>query len=252
MQDILVGFLIGSVIVCLAFGALCSWLAEQKGRDGLNWFILGFCFNMIALLVLGFAPTLSGTKEAKQHSTTQGKGTRPASVTFLLVALLGSVVGVLNGARDTLALNETIPEPYVTAWYFILGPHTGGPLAAIIFRRSGAALLAGIISTSVSTAFFDFSLLWSYPIFLIATIAGLIACELVLLISGYSRVSYFAILMACSAVVASAEIASLIAFLQYDYDLTPERILDRTLQIVVASTFVWLVSRALAQREKRH
>lgn len=46
---------IGSGVVC---GALCAWLAGEKGRCGLSWFVLGFFFSLIALIVLGFSPSL--------------------------------------------------------------------------------------------------------------------------------------------------------------------------------------------------
>lgn len=40
------------------WGSLCAWLAGQKGRSGTSWFILGFFFAGIALIVLGFSPSV--------------------------------------------------------------------------------------------------------------------------------------------------------------------------------------------------
>lgn len=53
----LVQLLIAGVIWGVIWGSLCAWLAGQKGRDGTSWFILGFFFALIALIVLGFSPS---------------------------------------------------------------------------------------------------------------------------------------------------------------------------------------------------
>ena len=50
----LVFFLIWGVI----WGALCAWLAAEKGRDVAIWFILGFFFALIAVIVLGLSPSV--------------------------------------------------------------------------------------------------------------------------------------------------------------------------------------------------
>jgi Uncharacterised protein family UPF0547 len=49
------------------WGSLSAWLAGQKGRDGTSWFVLGFLFAFIALIVLGFSPSgdvVSGDSKA--------------------------------------------------------------------------------------------------------------------------------------------------------------------------------------------
>lgn len=45
---LLVGYLISGVI----FGFFCSYLADKKGHGGCAWFVLGFLFSFLALLVL--------------------------------------------------------------------------------------------------------------------------------------------------------------------------------------------------------
>jgi len=42
----------------LATGGFTAWLASQKGRGALAWFFLGFFFSLIAILALGFAPSV--------------------------------------------------------------------------------------------------------------------------------------------------------------------------------------------------
>lgn len=43
----------------LTWGGFCAWLADEKGRSFLAWFMLGFFFSLVALLALGFAPILT-------------------------------------------------------------------------------------------------------------------------------------------------------------------------------------------------
>ena len=54
MLEVLILIVLAQGVV---FAALCGWLAGQKHRDVLNWIVLGFLFGLIALLVLGFAPS---------------------------------------------------------------------------------------------------------------------------------------------------------------------------------------------------
>jgi hypothetical protein len=53
--------LIAGLIWGVFWGLLCAWLAGQKGRNGTAWFILGFFFALIALIVLGFSPSADAT-----------------------------------------------------------------------------------------------------------------------------------------------------------------------------------------------
>jgi ankyrin repeat protein len=39
-------------------GLLCAWLANEKGRDGWNWFFLGSLLGIFALVALGLSPSL--------------------------------------------------------------------------------------------------------------------------------------------------------------------------------------------------
>ena len=52
MEALLIWFLVWGIV----WGGVCAWLAAEKGRDATAWFIAGFIFNLIALLVLGFSP----------------------------------------------------------------------------------------------------------------------------------------------------------------------------------------------------
>lgn len=55
-------------------GLLCSYVAGQKNRSKGNWFILGFCFSLLALIALAAIPTLSKEVElsyAPQPQTMQ-------------------------------------------------------------------------------------------------------------------------------------------------------------------------------------
>lgn len=40
----------------IVFGPLCAWLAQQKGRAGIEGFIVGAVFGVLGILVMGMAP----------------------------------------------------------------------------------------------------------------------------------------------------------------------------------------------------
>lgn len=44
------------LIYIFAFAIFSSWLASQKGYSPLYWFFIGFSFNILGVLVIGFAP----------------------------------------------------------------------------------------------------------------------------------------------------------------------------------------------------
>lgn len=44
------------IILGLVFGAFCAYLADEKGRSAVAWFMLGLLFGIIALLVLMALP----------------------------------------------------------------------------------------------------------------------------------------------------------------------------------------------------
>ena len=60
MDAFTLGLLIGYAVYGIIFGAICRWLAIEKNRSGSNWFIVGFFLGFIGLLMIGFAPALSG------------------------------------------------------------------------------------------------------------------------------------------------------------------------------------------------
>jgi len=53
-------FFVGSFFV---FGIICMFLAQEKKRDKSSWFILGFFFGLIALIVLIALPKLDNETE---------------------------------------------------------------------------------------------------------------------------------------------------------------------------------------------
>lgn len=58
------------IISSLAGGCICgflsAWLARTKGRDSQTWFWIGFFCGPIALLALGFAPSISNHCESEE------------------------------------------------------------------------------------------------------------------------------------------------------------------------------------------
>lgn len=62
------------------WGGLCAWLAGQKGRSGTSWFVLGFFFALIALIVLGFSPSV---EEQSTGYVSMRAAAQPAPLTRL-------------------------------------------------------------------------------------------------------------------------------------------------------------------------
>lgn len=54
MEPLLVALVIWSV----AFALPAAWLAGERGRSGLVWFLVGLLLGPVAILILGFAPIL--------------------------------------------------------------------------------------------------------------------------------------------------------------------------------------------------
>lgn len=44
------------ILQALVFGGFCAWLAKQKNRDVVGWFILGALFSFIALIAIAASP----------------------------------------------------------------------------------------------------------------------------------------------------------------------------------------------------
>jgi hypothetical protein len=53
MEALVVSYLIWAVV----WGAVCAWLAGEKGRDQLGWFVSGFFLAPVALIALAASPS---------------------------------------------------------------------------------------------------------------------------------------------------------------------------------------------------
>ena len=102
MSGLLVFFLLQAVV----FGGFCSWLAKEKDRDRVGWFMLGALFSLIALIAIAAVPKseepskrehvrveLPWEREKRETDSTR----RMAMVVggIVLVVVLFFVIGVL-------------------------------------------------------------------------------------------------------------------------------------------------------------
>lgn len=65
------------IISSIVAGGFSAYVAEQKNRSGLNWFILGAAFSVLALIALIAIPKLekeSNRSQIKREDITQFKG----------------------------------------------------------------------------------------------------------------------------------------------------------------------------------
>ncbi len=86
----------------LVIGAFSSFIANEKNRNGLNWFLLGIVFNIIAMLALIAVPALpenkAKTKETFSYSAHNSKSNLKAeTVMRFLLFSLGLVLILLIG-----------------------------------------------------------------------------------------------------------------------------------------------------------
>ena len=62
-------FMVIVIIQGFFFGLFASYIAAQKNRDTLNWFILGFLFSLLALLAIVGIPALKDTDKLKANQS---------------------------------------------------------------------------------------------------------------------------------------------------------------------------------------
>lgn len=66
----IIGFCV--VVHCVLVGALASWLAKQKGRDELGWFVAGALFSIIGLIAIaGALPLEPGNDDDQLDSSSE-------------------------------------------------------------------------------------------------------------------------------------------------------------------------------------
>ena len=53
---VLFPYLIGFIFAGLVFGAFCRAVASEKGRSAASWYLLGFFFNLPALVAIAGMP----------------------------------------------------------------------------------------------------------------------------------------------------------------------------------------------------
>jgi hypothetical protein len=67
----MVGLLILILIQAVIFGCFCAYIAGQKNRGKIEWFILGFLFSILAILALVSIPTLKAEEDADERSASK-------------------------------------------------------------------------------------------------------------------------------------------------------------------------------------
>ena len=53
-------------IIGLLFGVFCSYEAKRKGRSQQDWFVIGFLFSIIAIIVLRLLPNEQTMEKEEQ------------------------------------------------------------------------------------------------------------------------------------------------------------------------------------------
>lgn len=63
-MEVLLIYLVSGAV----FGGACAILAGAKNRDPMGWFVLGFLFSLIALIVIAGMPPVAQTKSRRKKS----------------------------------------------------------------------------------------------------------------------------------------------------------------------------------------
>jgi Na+/melibiose symporter-like transporter len=64
--------LITVIVMNLLFAILCSWVATERGRDPVGWFVLGLFLGIIAFIPLAMVPT----QERRERQTSATSAAR--------------------------------------------------------------------------------------------------------------------------------------------------------------------------------
>lgn len=62
-------FIILIFLQAIVFGGFSAWLAKQKNRDPLGWFLLGMLFSLIALIAVAAAPPVKPKRNFLDEDT---------------------------------------------------------------------------------------------------------------------------------------------------------------------------------------
>lgn len=57
----------------IVFGGACAIVATNKNRDGLGWFVLGFLFSLVALIVIASLSPVA--KQARSRAGNRSRST---------------------------------------------------------------------------------------------------------------------------------------------------------------------------------
>jgi len=89
------------VVVGLVIGAFSAFIAGEKNRDTLYWFLLGLLFNIIALLALMAVPSvkrdIKKPQKQKQRFSQKVVNYKAENVMRLLLFVLGIMLIILIG-----------------------------------------------------------------------------------------------------------------------------------------------------------
>ena len=60
-----IAIVVALAVFWLSSAGFCAWVADAKGRDGLDWFFLGLLFGLTALIAIAGAPVLARRAERR-------------------------------------------------------------------------------------------------------------------------------------------------------------------------------------------
>ncbi len=90
------GLVVFWILQAIVFGGFCAWLAKQKDRDPVGWFMLGALFSLIALIAIAAVPKLEepSKRDGGKVELPWERGKREADSTRRMTMVIGAIVMV--------------------------------------------------------------------------------------------------------------------------------------------------------------
>ena len=79
-------------VQAIVFGSFSSFIAKEKKRDPINWFLLGFLFSLLAILALLAIPSLDNSGYRKRPNETFTFVLNKSTILWVTILLIGLIM----------------------------------------------------------------------------------------------------------------------------------------------------------------
>jgi hypothetical protein len=90
------GFIFTLIIQGIVFGGFCGFIAAQKNRNSVSWFIFGFFFSLIAMLALMAIPKLEDKAHLASQPAQESDKEDEGSIVLAIVLFIGFILFLIG------------------------------------------------------------------------------------------------------------------------------------------------------------